>query len=324
MTSALLQHPAGATAAAVTLQPVTLCGAKHVTADWFKACVGSWERLHGAQPWAVLSDGTLDAASIDALRAFNLDVPDPSDVRAQVEAALATRPNLLAIWRKHVLFRKLIEPAILFPQAHRILFSDTDVMFTRDVSVPEHESEFTFVTDDLCGYSAHWTMPLQRRIVVGLNSGFMVYAPPVVNFGLLEELVGRYITPLHPSSWWWAEQACWAALGGARPNPTVFDSRECLIMSGIRSRSAREIHEYRVKWLPQRRSVANLDEYRQLLDGASVIHFPGIGRDLISKVAVQGRGEPKLLRRMPARTATLGERLLLSARLGLRSWYKKR
>lgn len=311
------------------LQPVTLCCAKHVGADWFAVCVRSWHHLRHAEPARIISDGTIGPAEIETLKGLGLAVEADELSRNEqlVQERLGSYPALSRMRRECVMFRKLIDPAIVFAEMDRILYIDTDVLLRADCALRPHESDFSFSRDDISGYAGHWTLPLRVPLLLGLNGGFMAYAPRVVDLDFLEYLTRTFLSGLNAFNNWWAEQTCWAALGARASNPTLFDPCDSIIVNGAAGRTVQQILNNHVLLRPPKGSLDNLSELKPLIDQAAVIHFAGAGKRFIHEappLVSVGTTGPRELRRTEVKPAGFVDSTVLAARIGVRTWWKKR
>ena len=305
----------------VLVQPVTLCGRRDFSGNWLSLCVNSWERLSNVLPITVLNDGTLGDSHIEKLRSLGLTVLDGEECEQRIDLRLKPFPHVREMRSRLLLFRKLIDPALLLPASQRILFLDTDVYFTRRCELPDPSPRFIYLVDDICGYAAHWSLPLVLPILLGLNSGFMMYDPAVVDLEFLDELCRRFLLVLPPTQHWWAEQAAWASLGARHEDVCGFHPDECRVVDGMR-KSSSPLRQNGLKLLfPSRSSDAAVSGFASL----AVVHLAGSGKRLIDDFVTTNDGlhDVQRLRSVKVTPATGVDSAILSLRMLLRQIYKR-
>ena len=116
---------------------------------------------------------------------------------------------------------------------------------------------------------------------------------------------------------WWTLQSCWAAVAGRTDQKGAFDGRDVCNVSGLSKRTPAEVKDNVTKWIGKSAPVENPSVIEQMVEGASIVHFPGVGKKWIGDFAVP-RDDPDTvhtLRWEPVENANLLERSLLALRM---------
>lgn len=301
------------------IQPVTLCGSRTVNSSWFKKCIESWKNLHNVAEFVVMDDGSLKEKDIKFLESFNLKVISAQEIEQKVIPLLKPYKNLKNMRSKVILYRKLLDPTLLFCSSNRILFVDSDVFFAQPFNIPSDIPDFLFPVDETSGYSGSWHLPIHKDMVWGLNSGFILYRPDQINIDLLDSLVSQYL--LLSSCPWWSEQSAWSLIAGMINNKGVFDSQDVRCISGLAKRTTTEIIKGKSKWIGgSNQPIQDTVRLTASVEGATVIHFAGPGKRLIENFANPlPKSKPSVhsLKWLPIKNASLWERFLLAIRIGI-------
>jgi hypothetical protein len=292
-----------------------MCGSYHATKDWYPRCASSWDRIRGTEKVVVLDDGTLTDEDQGRIESHGYDVWSIEAVNERVEPALHSYPALRSLREESPLFRKIVDPNILFADEERVLFMDSDIHVRGAVDLPSDAPDLLYTVGDVSGYRGGVLLPLQHPVTAGLNAGFMYWNPSIVELGFLNELAERYL--LQIDNMWWTLQSCWAAVAGRTDQKGAFDGRDVCNVSGLSKRTPAEVKDNVTKWIGKSAPVENPSVIEQMVEGASIVHFPGVGKKWIDDFAVP-RDDPDTvhtLRWEPVENANLLERSLLALRM---------
>ncbi len=294
---------------------VSMCGSYHANKDWYPRCVSSWDRVRGVERVLVLDDGTLTDADRSRIESHGYDVWSLETVNEHVEPALRSYPALQALREKSALFRKIVDPNILFAEEERVLFMDSDIYVRGAVELPSDAPDLLYTIGDVSGYRGGFLLPLQHPVTTGLNAGFMYWNPSIVDLDFLNELAERYL--LQIDNMWWTLQSCWAAVAGRIDRKGAFDGRDVCNVSGLRKRTPAEVKSNTTKWVGESAEVEDPAIIEAIVDGASIVHFPGPGKRWMQDFTTP-REDPDnvhTLRWEPIENANIVERCLLALRM---------
>jgi hypothetical protein len=240
-------------------------------------------------------------------------------VNQRIEDALAPYPALRQLRSKSPLFRKIVDPNILFADEERVLFMDSDIYVRGAVEFPSDTPDLLYTIGDVSGYRGGWLLPLQNPVTTGLNAGFMFWNPSICELDFLNELAERYLVQI--DNLWWTLQACWAAVAGRTDRKGAFDGRDVCNISGLRKRTPAEVKANVTKWMGESAPVEDPSIIEDMTDGTSIVHFPGVGKKWIDEFAVprEDPGTVRTLRWEPVENANILERGLLALRMAWRN-----
>lgn len=295
------------------IQIVTLADSRYLTRDYVEMCVRSWRRIaRAARPFWVLDAG-LDRGDHERARELGLELPH--EYEARIEGALANFPELRRIRTRFITWRKLIDATVLFRNAGRVLFIDTDAYVVVPIEFPDSLAHFVYQCDDVPAYRGGWSLPLREPMVVSLNAGFMLWTPAKVDLEHLERLTATYFAGA--KKMWWTVQAAWSAIVAASGSFAMFDGRDVRTFSGNRKRTRAEIEGNAIKMVGRSGDLTTEAEARALLDGAAVIHFAGHGKSWLKIASSMGddRARPRVVRSVPIRPASPLQRLMIAGRM---------
>jgi len=181
--------------------------------------------------------------------------------------------------------------------------------------MPEKSPVILYTVGDVSGYRGGPLLPLQHEVTTGLNAGFMYWNPAVCDLGFLNELAEKYLVQI--DNMWWTLQSCWAAVAGRAERKGVFSGRDVCNVSGLQKRSPQEVKENKTKWFGQSAPVEDPSVIEEIVEGTSVVHFPGPGKKWIHDFATprEGTDQVRTLRWEPVENANLLERGLLALRM---------
>ncbi len=296
-----------------------MCGSYHANKAWYPQCVSSWDRIRDADQTVILDDGTLTEADQAEIQTRGHTILSLEKVNLTVEDALAPYPALRQLRSKSPLFRKIVDPNILFADEERVLFMDSDIYVRGAVELPSDAPDLLYTIGDVSGYRGGVLLPLQHPVTTGLNAGFMYWNPSIVELAFLNELAERYL--LQIDNMWWTLQSCWAAVAGRTDRKGAFDGRDVCNISGLSKRTPEEVKANVTKWVGQSAPIEDSSVVEKMVDGASIIHFPGVGKKWIDECAVprDDSDDVHTLRWEPVENANVLERGLLALRMAWRN-----
>lgn len=298
---------------------ISMCGSYHAKKAWYTHCVSSWHHIRGANEVVVLDDGSLKAADRAAIESLGYGVYDAEKVDRRLADELAPYPDLQSLRRKSKMFRKIVDPSILFANEERLLFMDSDIYVRGAVALPPDAPKLLYTVGDVSGYRGGWLLPVQNPVTVGLNAGFMYWQPSAIDLGFLNDLAKRYL--LQIDNMWWTLQACWAAVAGRLATKGVFDGRDVCNISGLSKRTPEEVKANVTKWVGKSTPIEDPSRVAKMVEGTSIVHFPGVGKRWIDSFA-QPREDPDVVRTLrwePVTNANPVERGLLALRMAWRN-----
>lgn len=292
-----------------------MCGSYHANKAWYSRCVSSWTRIEGVREVLVLDDGTLTAEDKDSIASHGYRVLSLGEVNEIVEPALRAYPALRELREKSALFRKIVDPNILFADEERILFMDSDIYVRGAVELPADAPDLLYTIGDVSGYRGGMLLPIQNPVTTGLNAGFMYWNPAICELEFLNELAERYLVQI--DNMWWTLQSCWAAVAGRTERKGAFDGRDVCNVSGLRKRTPAEVKANTTKWMGKNAQVQDPSVIEEIIEGTSIVHFPGPGKKWMEDFTTL-REDPDTvhtLRWEPVENANFLERGLLALRM---------
>jgi hypothetical protein len=291
--------------------------------NWVKAhckvCVGSWSKIIGlAEGMVIVDDGLGDDIRMEALD-HGFSVHQMND--EMVVASLQKWPSLKEIRALLPTWRHVVDALILHREYSHVLLVDTDVLVTQTIAFLDQGYHFVANCDDVPGYRGKWVLPLKNPIIPAMNPGFFLMQPALVDIEWLDWLVGKYI--LGARKYWWTRQLALSALVARSSKSGMFSGYDVRVISGNYKRSRREIEENEYKMWGSSRQVENEGYIRDLIENAAVLHLAGRGKRWIGVAQEMCRkgAPPRLLAAIPARTATVLERVVIAARIAAVSRY---
>lgn len=155
-------------------------------------------------------------------------------------------------------------------------------------------------------------------MVLGLNSGMVLWNPTICDWDFLEEVASRGMLETKNKSWW-VEQFCWALLAARTASKGMFDGRDVRNISGTKKRNPQELKENKTKWFGNSATLEDRAVVEEMVAGSSVLHFPGRGKNWINEFTEPASDTAsRTLRWAPVRNASYPERALL----GLKLWWQ--
>ena len=188
---------------------VSMCGNYHAKKDWYPKCAKSWSNITDISYVNVIDDGNLSDESASCISKFGHHVLRFSEVCSKTKDFIENYPNIKELRNKNNLIRKILDPNILFRESKKILFIDSDVYIRKNIRLPVDPPDILFTSGDVSGYGGHPFAPLRYPVVLGLNSGVVLWSPEVCDWDLLEEVAKRGMLETENKAWW-IEQFCWA------------------------------------------------------------------------------------------------------------------
>ena len=263
---------------------VALCNNHSQIQDWFHLCVGTWRNnLIGIDKYFV-SDGTLNAEQkreIEILsggKFFNTDF-----FQEEINSLLQKYPSIKEQRNSCIFYRRIIDFSIYFSDYDYILSLDTDICITVPVKLPPSLPDFAFCVDDVPGYSAAPKVAFETKIVTGLNAGFLIFRPSLIDFDFVEHVTNKYIK--HGKINWWSEQTCWALIAGHLCDDVrVFSPSSVAIVSGLKKRSLNDIKANKTRYMTPSKTIKDLRYIQEIIGNAKVIHFAGPGKPWIKPI----------------------------------------
>lgn len=294
---------------------VSLCGDYHVSKGWYDRCASSWHKIEGVSEVDVIDDGSLSEESVSRIQSLGHNVVESDIVEDRIDESLRNYPNLKEIRDNNKLVRKIVDTNAIFEEESKILFLDSDVYFRRPVKFPQKTPSIIFTSGDVSGYGGYPTAPLRYPVVLGINSGIILWDTDVVDWSFLEEIAERGMLKSQ-NKWWWVEQFCWALLAARADSKGMFDGRDVRNISGTRKRTPQELKSNVTKWIGDSSLLENRDLVEEMVSGSSVLHFPGQGKRWIHEFTEPVTDDIRqTLRWCPIRNARYPERVLLALKL---------
>lgn len=261
---------------------VSLYGSNFINNGWTEPCMKSWKNIVNISPseFFVLLDKSIESKEADTLSNMGFQLlGDEQEVL--VDDFLTFYPSLQLIRKKDLTWRKIIDVAILFKDAHKVTIIDTDVYIKDRVFLPLENCDVAYMREDIPAYRGKWTMVWQEKMVPALNAGIIIVNPKIIDFDYLERLVKKYF--IDCKSLWWTEQSAWSCLAGKSYKRLLFSGKQVRVTSGTRKRSAAEITSNSYQYFGKKGMITNFKEFQPLLAGGSIFHFAGPGKYMFEK-----------------------------------------
>ncbi len=298
-----------------------MCGSYHASKDWYPRCVSSWDRIQETEAIFVLDDGSLTEDDCDLIRQVGHEIIEEKEIEKKVSDKIEPYPALGKMRERSNTFRKVVDTNVLFGGEEKILLVDSDVYVRGKVRVPADAPNFLYVTADVSGYRGRALLPLFHSMVVGFNAGFVFWSPSKVDLEFLNEIAENYL--LWVQNEFWTEQSAWSALAGRADSKGAFDGRDVCNVGGLQKRSPQEVKDNVTKWFGRSIPVEDPSVIEKIVEGTSVVHFPGPGKKWMEDFAVprDDADQVRTLRWEPVENANLFERSLLALRM---AWSNRR
>lgn len=259
---------------------VTLYGSNYISNDWTVPCMESWKKLKNlsSSETYVIPDKPLsdNEKSFFARMAFNVMEEDK-----EITSFLKTYPALKEIRHKDPTWKKIIDSYILFRNAEKIIIIDTDVYIVDDIFLPLVNFDIVYMREDIPAYRGNWRMVINERMVPALNAGLIIVNPKIIDFGYLEQVVTKYLK--NSKKLWWSEQAAWSCLAGKSEKRFLFSGKQVRVTSGMKQRSVNQIIKNKYNYYGKKNLIQKDEDFFELLDGASILHFAGPGKYMFKK-----------------------------------------
>lgn len=298
-----------------------MCGNYHANKSWYFRCASSWNRIQEVEKTVILDDGSLENQNYESIQQFGYSVLTSDQVEKLVESELEGFEALREMRDRSNTFRKVVDTNIIFREKEKVLLVDSDVYVRGKVRIPSPAPDFLWISAGVPGYRGHPTLPISHPMVLGFNAGFVFWNPRAVDLNFLNRITKDYL--LRTENEFWTEQAAWSALAGRSDHKGAFDGRDVCNISGLNKRSPEEVEKNVTKWIGKSSHVNDTSVIEKKIDGASVLHFAGVGKKWIDDFAVP-RGDldtVRTLRWEAVENANLFERSLLALRM---AWSNRR
>ncbi len=294
---------------------VSMCGSYHANKDWYPRCVSSWDRVQGTREMIVLDDGSLTENDCDLIEKYDYEIVDSKKIEKKVSKKIKPYPALAEMRRRSSTFKKIVDTNILFSEEKRVLLVDSDVYVRGKVKMPVDAPSFLYVVADISGYRGRALLPVFHPMVLGFNAGFVFWNPSKVELDFLNKITEDYL--LQVQNEFWTEQAAWSALAGRADSKGAFNGRDVCNMGGLQKRSPQEVKENVTKWFGRNDPVDDPSVIEKIVEGTSVVHFPGPGKRWIGDFATprDDADQVRTLRWEPVENANFFERGLLALRM---------
>jgi hypothetical protein len=292
-----------------------MCGSYHANKDWYPRCISSWHRVQGAREVFILDDGSLEKEDYDLIQQAGHNVVPIKKINKEVHEQIKPYPALKKMRDRSSTFRKVVDANILFRKSEKVLLVDSDVYVRGKIKIPIDAPEFLYVIADVSGYRGGASLPIFHPMVLGFNAGFVFWHPGSVDLELLDKISEKYF--LQVQNEFWTEQAAWSVLAGRAGSKGAFDGRDVCNVGGLQKRSPQEVRANETKWFGKSTPVKDPSVIEKIVEGTSVLHFPGPGKKWIQDFATprEDADQVRTLRWEPTENANLFERGLLALRM---------
>lgn len=263
---------------------VSLCNKHSWKQNWFPLCVGTWHNLLPGVEKFFVSDGSLaceQKREIELLSGGTFI--ETEEFKESLQTELKKYPAISKQRKLCVFYRRIIDFSIYFKNYEHLLSVDTDIGILSTVQLPSTLPDFAFCVDDVSGYSVDPNVAFQEKIVAGLNAGFLLFRPKIIDFDFIEYVTEKYISKGKIN--WWAEQTCWALIAAnLSSNTAVFSPDSVAIVSGLKKRSFKQIRNNKTSYFKKSVRLNRLHSVEEIIGNANVIHFGGPGKPWIQPI----------------------------------------
>ncbi|MDB9376154.1 hypothetical protein [Nodularia sphaerocarpa] len=299
---------------------VTLLGEYLFKKTWFPLCTETWNLAKLSHPIYIINDGTLTRESKEKIASLGFILAPEIDINTAVNSSLSNYPAIRELREKSILFKKLIDTSLFFSDK-KILFVDSDVVFTRRFILPSDAPALLFCIDEIPGYGGSWQVPLRHPIVTALNSGFIYFEPAILDVNYLDYIAHNYL--LRTKNIWWLEQTCWALLAARIKNKGIFEGKDACVIGGLKKRTPAEIRLNQTTYFRRYNGVYDLQTIELLIADAAVVHFAGSAKTWIEPIYHKiidnyDHEEVSPLKWKKVENASYKERLLIGARMAIK------
>lgn len=264
---------------------VSMCNQYASNQEWFDDCISTWENgFPGIQKF-IYSDGTLSQELGVSIAGRVGGVFHPGiDGDEALKNLLSRYPAIAAQRSRCVFYKRIVDFTLAFKDDYEhILCVDTDVACLRPVQMPSDLPDFAFCIDDVPGYSASSRIVFGSKIMTGLNAGFLLFKPALIDFDFVEFVTSKFIAAGKIP--WWSEQTCWAAIAGELGKRVrLFSPRSVAIVSGLAKRSLPQIQSNRTTYFARSLKHDDIQAIEGIIGSASVVHFAGPGKPWIKPI----------------------------------------
>lgn len=298
---------------------VTLYGPNYIHNEWTLSCMKSWDNILNvsSDEFYVLPDQKLsyEEESVFEDMAFKV-----VKMEKEIESFLSGYPGLKYMREKDPTWRKILDIAIAFPAAEKIIIIDTDVLINDKVLLPLENFDIAYMREDIPAYRGSWDMVWKEKMVPALNAGIIIVDPKIIDFDYLETIALKYLKGC--KDYWWSEQSAWACLAGRSERRRMFSGKQVRVTSGMRQRSAEEISNNSYNYFGKKEMIKEYEEFEDLLQEGSIFHFAGPGKymfkrsqDYLKTISKEHTVEIDV---QSENTLTLKDKCLISLRLFLK------
>ncbi|HYW20440.1 MAG TPA: hypothetical protein VE956_14245 [Nodularia sp. (in: cyanobacteria)] len=299
---------------------VTLLGEYLFKKTWFPLCTKTWNLAKLSHPIYIINDGTLSEESKEQIASMGFILAPEIDVNAVVNFSLSNYPAIRELRQKCIFFKKLIDISLFFTDK-KILYLDSDVVFTRRFILPGDAPSLLFCIDEIPGYAGSWQVPLRYPIVTGFNAGFIYFDPAILDLNYLDYIAHHYL--LKTKNIFWLEQTCWALLAARIENKGIFEGQDACVIGGLKKRTPAEIRLNQTTYFRRYDGLADLQTIELLIGDAAVVHFAGSAKTWIEPIYQKiinnyDHEEVSPLKWKKVENASYKERLFIGARMALK------
>jgi len=297
---------------------ISLYGTDYINNDWTKECMRSWQNITNIQNnhTYILPEKTPGKSENEFFRQLEFNVLDG----LKTEQFLKNYPALQEIRKRDVTWRKILDPAILFPEATAITLIDTDVYIRNKVNLPLLDFDIIYMREDIPAYRSNWKVAWKFPMVPALNAGIIIVKPDLIDFDFLEALVGKYI--LNCKNLWWSEQTAWSCLAGKTEKRGVFDGKTVRVTSAMKLRKPQEMIQNKYKYFGGNKMIKEYSEFKPYLIDGSIFHFAGPGKymfkDSLNYLKSATSRKPVDIKAYPEKTLSFTDKVFISSRLFLK------
>ncbi|MDT0686053.1 hypothetical protein [Autumnicola psychrophila] len=259
---------------------VSLYGTNYLNNGWTLECMKSWSNILDipSEHTFILPQEKLNEVEDKCFSNLDFKVMDQEEV---INDYLRNFPEIKSIREKDVTWRKIIDTTILFPDAQIITVIDTDVFIRNKVKLPFGNFDIIYMREDIPAYRANWKMVWKHKMVPALNAGMVLFDPKIIDFNILEEIIGKYIKDC--KNLWWSEQSAWSVIAGKTIKRGVFSGDQVRVTSAMKIRKPEEMFDNEYKYFGGNKMITEYLEFEPYLKGGSIFHFAGPGKYLFQQ-----------------------------------------